>query len=299
MGSRRAAPVVGVGRIRGRRPLRAERGRAGRSRLPQHSQPHPLHALQPRRSRRRRRRPAREDATASTGLRARSPIAFVARRKGIRTTVFEIHDAYLRIVEFESAISSLYFDALKDPLYSRARNDPRRRSAQSALLYALERILTARSLRFSRSPPRKPGKRFRQPLRRGTRERLRHVVLKPRRRLARARRSRRFVERPSRSARHASPRAASPRDFEAQSRRLLHRRDLYGRLHALGDNLREALVVSQLAAREDRRRRDASSAVIAPAAGRKMRTLLEISRPRNRSAASGRFAPTARQSSTI
>ncbi len=56
---------------------------------------------------------------------------------------FEIHDAYLRIVEFESAMSSFYFDALKDPLYSRAENDPRRRSAQSALLYALRRFLTA------------------------------------------------------------------------------------------------------------------------------------------------------------
>ncbi len=56
---------------------------------------------------------------------------------------FGIHDAYLRIIEFESAMSSLYFDALKDPLYTLAENDPRRRSAQSALLYALKRLLTA------------------------------------------------------------------------------------------------------------------------------------------------------------
>ena len=55
----------------------------------------------------------------------------------------QIHDAYLRIVEFESSMSSLYFDALKDPLYSRAASDPRRRSAQSALLYVLTRFLTA------------------------------------------------------------------------------------------------------------------------------------------------------------
>ena len=55
----------------------------------------------------------------------------------------EIHDAYLRVVEFESGISSLYFDALKDPLYSRAAGDSRRRSAQSALLYVLTRFLTA------------------------------------------------------------------------------------------------------------------------------------------------------------
>ena len=51
-----------------------------------------------------------------------------------------VHDAYLRIIEFESGISGLYFDALKDPLYSRAASDPRRRSAQSALLYILRRF---------------------------------------------------------------------------------------------------------------------------------------------------------------
>jgi isoleucyl-tRNA synthetase len=56
---------------------------------------------------------------------------------------FEIHDAYLRIVEFESTMSSLYFDALKEPLYCKAENDRRRRSAQSALLYALQRFLAA------------------------------------------------------------------------------------------------------------------------------------------------------------
>ncbi len=56
---------------------------------------------------------------------------------------FEIHDAYLRIVAFESSMSSLYFDALKDPLYSLAQDDARRRSAQSALLYIVRRFLTA------------------------------------------------------------------------------------------------------------------------------------------------------------
>jgi isoleucyl-tRNA synthetase len=56
---------------------------------------------------------------------------------------FGIHDAYLRIIEFESSMSSFYFDALKDPLYTLGENDARRRSAQSALLYALKRFLTA------------------------------------------------------------------------------------------------------------------------------------------------------------
>jgi isoleucyl-tRNA synthetase len=56
---------------------------------------------------------------------------------------FGIHDAYLRIIEFESSMSSFYFDALKDPLYTLAQNSVRRRSAQSALLYVLRRFLTA------------------------------------------------------------------------------------------------------------------------------------------------------------
>ncbi len=56
---------------------------------------------------------------------------------------FDIHGAYLRVVEFESAMSSLYFDAMKDPLYALAAGDERRRSAQSALLYALKHLLTA------------------------------------------------------------------------------------------------------------------------------------------------------------
>jgi isoleucyl-tRNA synthetase len=64
---------------------------------------------------------------------------------GIRTAyeTFDIHTAYLKLLEFESGMSALYFDAVKDPLYSRAVSDPRRRSAQSALLYALRGFLAA------------------------------------------------------------------------------------------------------------------------------------------------------------
>jgi isoleucyl-tRNA synthetase len=54
---------------------------------------------------------------------------------------FDIHAAYLQLLEFESEMSALYFDAIKDSLYSRAKDDPRRRSAQSALLYCLRGFL--------------------------------------------------------------------------------------------------------------------------------------------------------------
>ncbi len=56
---------------------------------------------------------------------------------------FDVHSAYLRTIAFESEMSALYFDAMKDPLYSRATGDPRRRRAQSVLLAALEGFLAA------------------------------------------------------------------------------------------------------------------------------------------------------------
>ena len=67
--------------------------------------------------------------------------AFVADAKAAYDR-FEIHGVYLRVIDFESAMSSLLFDALKDPLYSREAGSARRRSAQSALLYVLARLVT-------------------------------------------------------------------------------------------------------------------------------------------------------------
>ncbi|MEO6834296.1 MAG: isoleucine--tRNA ligase [Candidatus Tumulicola sp.] len=185
---------------------------------------------------------------------------------------FEIHDAYLRIVEFESAMSSLYFDALKDPLYSRAAGDPRRRSAQSALLYVLARFLTAVApvLSFTAeeawqalpetlrgdaesifdtsfdSGHLKPGVRADD------------VELWERLRLLRAR----------------VAASEAPRDFEAKVI-LGVTPGSYERLSALGDTVREALVVSQLemhpvaAAGEDAD--DVVSFELVPADGEKCR----------------------------
>ena len=48
---------------------------------------------------------------------------------------FSLHDAYVRIGEFDKEdLSAFYGDALKDRLYSSAPDAPRRRSAQSAML---------------------------------------------------------------------------------------------------------------------------------------------------------------------
>jgi len=56
--------------------------------------------------------------------------------------VFDLHAAYLEIVRFEGEdLSSFYLDALKDRLYSSAANSSRRRSAQSAILHILRQML--------------------------------------------------------------------------------------------------------------------------------------------------------------
>jgi isoleucyl-tRNA synthetase len=156
---------------------------------------------------------------------------------------FEIHDAYLRIVDFESAMSSLYFDALKDPLYSRAIGDPRRRSAQSALLYVLTRFLTAVAPVLSFTAE-EAWQSLPEALRGGAESvfdtsfgAVHHkaggfecdLALWERLRALRAR----------------VAASETPRDFEAQLR-LTAAPELYRRLQPLRDNLREALVVSQL-----------------------------------------------------
>jgi isoleucyl-tRNA synthetase len=179
--------------------------------------------------------------------------------------VFEIHDAYLRIVELESSLSSLYFDAIKDPLYSLARNDPRRRSAQSALLYALERILTAVAPILSFTAE-EAWQELPEALKRGRASVFDTSFLKggdasPALDEAAA------LWNVLRDLRATVAASASPRDYEA-SLTVWASPDHHGRLHALGDNLREAMVVSQLAL-ERSEGAESVSAVIAPAAGQK------------------------------
>jgi isoleucyl-tRNA synthetase len=168
--------------------------------------------------------------------------AFVAGVKAAYDAC-QIHDAYLRIVDFENGMSSLYFDALKDPLYSHAAADPRRRSAQSALLYVLTRFLTvlAPVLSFTAEEAWQavsPGLR-------GDAESIFDTSFDAGRHRIGAFESDLHLWQQLRTLRARVAAVSSPRDFEAQL--LLEvTPDLYKRLNALGDNLREALVVSQL-----------------------------------------------------
>jgi isoleucyl-tRNA synthetase len=163
---------------------------------------------------------------------------FVADVKALYQT-FAIHDAYLRIVAFESAMSSFYFDALKDPLYSLAQNSPRRRSAQSALLYALKRLLTtiAPMLSFTAE---EAWQEIPQALRGNEHSVFDAAFGAP----SRAKASELELWEMLRELR--SRVAASPiRDFEARVELSVPSAH-YDALAALGDNLRDALVVSQL-----------------------------------------------------
>jgi isoleucyl-tRNA synthetase len=166
---------------------------------------------------------------------------FVAEMKAAYER-FDLHGAYLRAIEFESAMSSLYFDALKDPLYSHAVDDPRRRSAQSALLYVLKRFLTvlAPVLSFTTEEAWQALDESLRPDAESVFDSTFAVN---------------HVKRESNlddlelwdQLRRLRARVAgeTPRDFEAKVR-LEAGPALYRRLATLGDNLREALVVSQL-----------------------------------------------------
>ena len=153
-----------------------------------------------------------------------------------------IHDAYLRIVAFESSMSSLYFDALKDPLYSRAANDPRRRSAQSALLYVLARFLTAVApvLSFTAEEAWQHLPQWA----RATSQSVFDSSFDAGRLRAGAEGDLALWEL-LRDLRARVAASGPPRDFEARVV-LTMPMPSYKRLAALGDNLREALVVSQL-----------------------------------------------------
>ena len=154
-----------------------------------------------------------------------------------------LHDAYLQIVDFESAMSSLYFDALKDPLYSRAASDPRRRSAQTALLYVLTSFLTALAPVLSFTAE-EAWQALPERLR-GDAESIFDTSFRTGQAKGEALEADVALWDELRGLRARVAASESPRDFEARLT-LGASKPLYAKLAALGDNLREALVVSQL-----------------------------------------------------
>ncbi len=152
---------------------------------------------------------------------------------------YAIHDAYLRLVEFESSMSTLYFDALKDPLYSDARNGVRRRSAQSALLHLLKTFAVALAPVVSFT-----AEEAWQAIPAGLRDGAESVFDASFGTLQRANEATLHLWDVLRDLR-ARVAAGDPRDFEARVH-VTAGEDIYDRLHDLGDGLREALVVSDV-----------------------------------------------------
>ena len=65
----------------------------------------------------------------------------VAHRVGEQYKAYRLHDVYLTLVDYDTSdLSGFYVDLLKDPMYSGERGGRRRRSAQSALFRILESL---------------------------------------------------------------------------------------------------------------------------------------------------------------
>jgi isoleucyl-tRNA synthetase len=181
---------------------------------------------------------AREDLEPLDRLACAITDTFAADVKALYES-FAIHDAYLRVVAFESAMSNFYFEGLKDPLYSLAENSRRRRSAQSALLYILKRMLTAIAPILSFTAE-EAWQEIPEALRGDERSVFDSAFGSP----ARAKTSDVELWQTLRDLRSRVS-ACALRDFEARVELSVPAAHMAA-LAALGDNLRDALVVSQL-----------------------------------------------------
>lgn len=178
---------------------------------------------------------------------------------------YRLHDAYLEIIRFEGEdLSSFYLDALKDRLYSSAAGSQRRRSAQSAILNILEQFLAVLAPLLSFT-----AEEAWQSLPQGLRGRRESVFDLP---LAAARP-------PAgdtlasweklKSLRAWVAASEGKRDYELQAKLALSPA-LYERFSAHADDVREALVVSEISLSADASLSgDAHAGELVPAHGEK------------------------------
>ena len=168
----------------------------------------------------------------------------VAYRVAGHYKAYRLHDVYLALVEYDTSdLSSFYVDVLKDPMYSGERGGARRKSAQTTLFRILETLcaLLAPLLSFTAE---EAWQAVPVALR-GERESVFDLEL-PR---GSARGSGELADLATwETLKELRARVAAsdgPRDFQLQAHVRAHPAD-EARLRALGDNLREALVVSAL-----------------------------------------------------
>jgi isoleucyl-tRNA synthetase len=174
---------------------------------------------------------------------------------------YRLHDVYLALVAYDAEdLSRFYIDVLKDPLYSGPRGGKRRRSAQTALFTILKSLcaLLAPLLSFTAEE----AWQFVPERLRGEASSVFDLEL-PRAEKPGARESAQIAQWELLKTLRATVAASDGmRDFQLQA----HVRaggKVYEQLHALGDTLRESLVVSVLTLHEDARTEKPSIALSA------------------------------------
>jgi isoleucyl-tRNA synthetase len=180
---------------------------------------------------------------------------------------YRLHDVYLALVDYDTSdLSSFYIDVLKDPMYSGPRGGARRKSAQTALFAIFEALcaMLAPLLSFTAEeawqhvPESLKGARLSvfdlqlpHGSERGSAEETRLALYELLKRL-----------------RAVVAASEGPRDFQLQAR-VFAAPALEPKLRALGDNLREALVVSDLVLETDPEAGEGARVVLSAAAGGK------------------------------
>jgi isoleucyl-tRNA synthetase len=176
---------------------------------------------------------------------------------------YRLHDAYVAIQRFDTGdLSRFYVDALKDRLYSSAPGAPRRRSAQSALfeIFRTMCVLLAPVLSFTAEE----AWQHLQPALRGEAESVFDLVMPQTIAVDEADLATWQLLKELRAQVASSE---GVRDFQLDAEVAVHE-PFYDRFVALGDSLREALVVSALRGVQPSAN-GAASVVVVPAAGEK------------------------------
>ncbi|MBD5633660.1 MAG: isoleucine--tRNA ligase [Candidatus Eremiobacteraeota bacterium] len=193
----------------------------------------------------------------------------VANRVSQAYKSYRLHDVYLALVDYDTSdLSSFYVDLLKDPMYSGARDGRRRKSAQTTLFRILETLcaLLAPLLSFTAE---EAWQSVPEPLRAG-RESVFDLALANGSERGNSEADELALWEMLKGMRAAVAASDGPRDFQLQAA-VRTSPALEPKLRALGDNLREALVVSalQLAPDESLAAGTAPQVVFSAAAGSK------------------------------
>ena len=163
--------------------------------------------------------------------------------------VYRLHDVYLELVAYDNSdLSSFYVDLLKDAMYSGPRTGARRKSAQTALFAILETLcaLLAPLLSFTAE---EAWQHVPAPLR-GGRDSVFDLKLPHGSERGNAELEALELYDILKSLRAHVAASEGPRDFQLRAHVYASPR-LESKLRALGDSLREALVVSALELRLD------------------------------------------------